>query len=53
MEAQSRKMNERLMENEQKISYVQKHLNLITDECHSEFQSLKNMVVQVTGEILE
>lgn len=53
IEAYTRKINERLQENESKTSFVQKHLNLITDECHSEFQSLKSMIIQVTGEVLE
>lgn len=37
VEAFTRKINERLVENEQKTSVVQKHLNFITEECHSEF----------------
>ena len=37
IEAFSRKINERLNESEQKTSNLQRHLNLITEECHSEF----------------
>ena len=52
IEAHTRKQNEFLAQIDERISQNKRVIDAITDQCHSEFNGLKNQIVEVTADVL-
>jgi hypothetical protein len=52
LEASNRKVLDRLVQMEEKQLQQKRMLDLVTNECHEEFNQIKNKILEVTADVL-
>jgi len=52
MEAHNRKITDRVQTLEERQMQTKKMLDIVTNECHEEFQLIKTQMIEVTTDIL-
>ena len=52
LEASNRKLVDRVAYLEERTAQSKKLIEIITNECHTEFQDIKNQIVEVTTDVL-